>query len=101
MHKNPVKARFTIASGKSSVKLLDKAITLIFRFFLDKYKYMVINVGFWVVQNTKPVMDAINKLSKRRKATSISVFDVSTLYTKLPHNKLLIVLNIYKDCSFD
>ena len=62
---------------------------------------MVINVGFWVVQNTKTVMDAINKMRKRRKATSISVFDISTLYTKLPHNKLLIVLNVYKDYSFD
>ena len=33
MHKNPVKARFIIASRKSSIKLLDKAITLIFRLF--------------------------------------------------------------------
>ena len=46
---------------------------------------------FSVVQNNKPVTDAINKLSKRNKAKSISTFDFSTLYTylQLPHNKLL------------
>ena len=48
---------------------------------------------FWVVQNNKPVIDAMNGLNKQRKATSVSIFDFSTLYTKLPHNKLLMVLN--------
>ena len=46
---------------------------------------------FWVVQNNKLVIDAMDGLYKRRKATSISTFDFSTLYTKLPHNKLLMV----------
>ena len=41
----------------------------------------------------KPVIDAMNKLNKCRKAISISAFDFSSLNTKFQHNKLLIVLN--------
>ena len=43
----------------------------------------------------------MNGLNKRRKATSVSTFDFSTLYTKLPHNKLLMVLNNLIDFCFD
>ena len=56
---------------------------------------------FWVVQNNNPVIDAMNGLNKRRKATFVSSFDFSTLYTKLPHNKLLMVLNNVIDFCFD
>ena len=53
--------------------------------------------SFSVVQNNKLVVDAMNKLNKRRKAASISTFDFPTLYTKLPHNKFMIVLNSFID----
>ena len=43
----------------------------------------------------------MNELNKRRKATSVSTFDFSTLYTKLPHNKLLMILNSLIDFCFD
>ena len=43
----------------------------------------------------------MNELNKGMKATSVSTFDFSTLYTKLPHNKLLIVLNSLIDFCFD
>ena len=43
----------------------------------------------------------MNGLNKRRKATSISTFDVTTLYTKLLHNKLLMVLSSLIDFYFD
>ena len=56
---------------------------------------------FWVVQNNKPVTDAMNGLNERRKATSNSIFDYSRLYTKLPHNKLLMILNSLVDFCFD
>ena len=64
------------------------------RFFTD------VNT-FWVVQNNKPVINAMNGLNKRMKATSVSTFDFSTLYTKSPHNKLLMVLNSLIDFCFD
>ena len=43
----------------------------------------------------------MNGLNKRRKATSVSTFDFSTLYTKFPHNELLMVLNSFIDFGFD
>ena len=43
-----------------------------------------------------------NSESKQLKdATSVSTFDFSTLKTKLPHNKLLMVLNSLIDFWFD
>ena len=42
----------------------------------------------------------MNGLSERKKATSVSTFDFSTLYTKLPHNKLLMVFNSLIDFCF-
>ena len=43
----------------------------------------------------------MNGLNKCRKATSVSTFDISILYTKLPHNKLLMVLNSSIAFCFD
>ena len=43
----------------------------------------------------------MNGLNKRRKATSVSTFDFSSFYTKLPHNKFLMVLNSLIDFCFD
>ena len=43
----------------------------------------------------------MNELNKQRKSTSVSTFDFSTLYTKLTHNKLLMVLNSLTEFSFD
>ena len=89
MHKNPIKAIFLIASPKSSIKPLARTIALIFYLFLDKIQtynnkcrfFKGVN-NFWVAQNNKPVIDAMNRLNKHRKATFVSVFYFSTLYTK-------------------
>ena len=40
-------------------------------------------------------------LINKRKATSVSIFDFSTVYTKLPHNKLLMALNSLIDFCYD
>ena len=108
LHKTPIKARFIIASPKSSVKPLAKVITSAFRLFYrqienynTKCRYFSGVNTFWVVQNNKPVVDAMLKLNKRNKAKSISTFDFSTLYTKLPHDKLLNVLFKLIDFCFD
>ena len=108
MHKSPIKARFIIASPKSSIKSLASTTTSIFRLFFrqiqthnDKCRFFTGVNMFWVVQNNKLVINAINGLNKRRKATSVSTFDFSTLYTKLPYNTLLMVLNSLIDFYFD
>ena len=56
---------------------------------------------FRVTQSNKPVIDEINKLSKSRKANFISTFHCSTLYTKLPLDKLLMELNNFINFCFD
>ena len=47
---------------------------------------------FWTIQNSYPVISSSNKLKKRKAIKSMSTFDFSTLYTKIPHGKLLYVL---------
>ena len=108
MHKNPIKARFIIASPKSSIKPLARTIISIFRLLFrqiqtynGKCRFFTGVNTFWIVQNNKPVIDAMSGLNKRRKAISVSTFDFSSLYTKLPHNKLRMVLNSLIDFCFD
>ena len=43
-----------------------------------------------VVLNNKAVIHVMNKLNKRGKESSISVFEFSILHTKLPHDKLFV-----------
>ena len=88
MHKNSIKARFNIASPKSSIKPLTSIITSIFRLFFrqietynDKCRFFTGVDKSWVVQNNKPVIDAMNGLNERREATSVSTFDF--LFCKL------------------
>ena len=108
MHKNPIKGGFIIASPKSSIKPLARTITSVFRLFFrqiythnDKCWFFTGVNTFWVVQNNEPVIDTMNGLNKRRKATSVSTFDFSTLYTKLAHSKFLMVLNSLIGFCFD
>ena len=48
----------------------------------------------------QPITNAINNLNNRQRARSVSTFDFSTLYTKIPHDKLLFVLNSLVDFCF-
>ena len=66
----------------------------------DKCRFFT-GINTFLVQNNKPVIDAMNGLNKWRKATSVSTFNFSTLYTKLTHKKLLMVLNSSIDFCFD
>ena len=100
MHKNPVGFRFIIGSPKCSLKPLTKDITAIFKMFYNigeryhlKGRLWSGIKTFWVIQNNRPVINSINKIDKRNSAKSLATFDFSTLYTKIPHNKLLDVLN--------
>ena len=86
MHKNLFKARFITASPKSFIKPLASTTTSFFRLFFrqiqtpkDKCRFFTGVNKFWVVQNNKPVTDAINGPNKRRKGTSVSTFYFFTL----------------------
>ena len=107
LHKNPIKFRFIIAAPNCSIKPLSKVITKIFRLFyrqIETYNaksefYSSVKT-FWVIQNNQSVIVSINKLNRRNSAKSLITFDFSTLYTKIPHQKLLEVLNELIDFCF-
>ena len=54
----------------------------------------------WTIQNSNPVISSINKLNNRKAAKSMSTFNFSLLYTRIPHDKLLYVLNQINDFAF-
>ena len=53
---------------------------------------------FWVIQNNSLPLECIKKINKKKNAKQISTFDSSTLYTKIPRDKLLDIL--YKVVDF-
>ena len=107
LHKNPLKFRFIIAAPNCSIKPLSKAITKIFRLFyrqVETYNaksffYSQVKT-FWVIQNNEHVINSIKKLNKKGSVRSMSTFDFSTLYTKIPHEKLLEVMSSITDFCF-
>ena len=108
MHKTPTGARFIIASKLSSLKPLAIDITAIFKCIfshLRKYYGMAEFYSgikhFWVVDNNSDVVASLDKISAKGKARSVSTFDFSTLYTKIPHDKLINVLNELVDFVFN
>ena len=56
--------------------------------------------NFWTTENSYPVISSINKLNKHKAAKSMSTFDFSTLYIKIPHDKLPYVLDGKADFAF-
>ena len=107
MHKTPLKFRFIIAAPKCSIKPLSKAITSVFRLFYNlienfnsKDLYYSSVKSFWVIQNNQKVLESLTRLNKRKKGSCISTYDFSTLYTKIPHDKLLDVLFEITDFCF-
>jgi len=107
MHKNPSKSRFIVAAAQCTTKELAKDITAILKMFYrqienynKKMHFFSYVKNFWVVSNKDPVIEALNKLSNRNNAKSVATFDFSTLYTKIPHDKLKSVLNEITDFCF-
>ena len=108
MHYNPSKARFIVASSCCSTKPLSKTVSVIFRKIQDQIQsfhskaifYANYN-RFWVIKNSTPVLNRLQELNKKKRAKSISTFDFSTLYTKLPHKDLVKVLQSLVDFVFN
>ena len=100
MHKNLTKFRFIIAAPKYSIKPLSKSITSILKLFYSQIEsyikkshfYSDVKI-FWIVQNNEHAINSINKLNSRKRGKCMSTFDFSKLYTKIPHQKLISVLN--------
>ena len=99
MHKNQISFCFIMASPVHSIEPLSKIIASVFHFFYEKLESYHIKgklawiKTFWTIQKSYPVISNINKLNKSKAAKSVSSFDFLVLYTKIPHDKLLCVLN--------
>ena len=96
LHKNSVGSRFIIAFKNCSTKSLSKAVTNVFKLiysqienFHRKFKSLSNYSKFWVLQNEDPVIENINIINRKKKVKSIATYDFSTLYTTLPHDKLI------------
>ena len=107
LHKTPVKSRFIIASKHCTTKCLSKNLSSIFTLFqkqIDTYYakahfYSGIK-SYWIINNRDPVLRAVSKSQARRSAKCVTSFDFSTLYTKIPHDKLIDVLSKIIDFVF-
>ena len=98
MHKIPSGARFIIAGKKCINKQLSKHVTSALKLcysqtdaYHKKTYYFSGANTFWVIQNNSLPLECIKKINKRKNAKQISTFHFSTLYTKIPHDKLLHV----------
>ena len=96
MHKDPTGARFIIASKQCSTKKISKSVSSAFKLiynqienFHTKAKFLNNYNKFWVLQNPDPVLASIKRINRKKGAKSIATYDFSTLYTKLPHDKLV------------
>ena len=107
MHKHPSGCRFIIASKHCSTKSLSKAISSVFKLIftqVEKFhknaKFLNNYNKFWVLQNSDPIIDILKHINRKRRAKSIATYDFSTLYTKLPHTKLIQQLSKVIDLVF-
>ena len=107
LHKNPVKHRFIIASKTCSTKTLSKNVSSIFSLFQrqisayhQKTHFYTGIKSYWIVNDRRPILKAVDRSVARRSARSLTSFDFSTLYTKIPHDKLIMVLNGIIDFAF-
>ena len=108
MHKDPPGARFIIASKQCSTKKISKAVSSTFKLiynqienFHKKAKFLSNYNKFWVLQNTEPVLDIIKQINRKKGAKYIATYDFSTLYTKLPHDKLVKELHNLIEFAYD
>ena len=104
----PSRTRFIVSSSKCSTKPLSRVMSNTFKLifnqiqnFHKKSKFYKNYNRFWVINNSKPLIDKLNVINTKKKTKEISTFDFTTLYTKLPHNDLLRVLYSLIDFVFD
>ena len=108
MHYSPPRRRFIIASATCSTKPLSKLVSMAFKHIFNQIRnfhrkslfYKNYNM-FWVIENSAPVTEKLDQINRVKGAKDISTYDFSTLYTKLPHDDLVRVLNEIIDFVFD
>ena len=92
MHKFPKKFRY-ITSGRntllSSLSVsVGMCLKLLVKFARPSFKYCIDNCIF-IVDNRDKVIDFIDKSNRDGLNKCVSSWDFATLYTKIPHDKLI------------
>ena len=95
LHKTPYGARFIAASNKCTTKQLSSLLTSCFKTILVHYKeycegiYRLTGVNcYWIIDNSKDVLDNLQRINETSQAKSFESFDFATLYTTIPHDAL-------------
>ena len=98
-HKSPIKFRFITATNHSSIKPVAKILKHVFKTIqttiikncLKKDKYRKDGVKTCIIiDNNNPVRENLFKINRSGyPAKSITSFDFDTLYTSIPHSKLI------------
>ena len=108
MHKTPIGSRFIIGSKCSSLKPLGKDITRIFKVLFHHKRRYYRKAGFftglnnfWCVDKSSDITDTLTRINHKVNARSVASFDFSTLYTKIPHDKLIEILSQLIDSTFN
>ena len=94
LHKSPYKERYIAGSSTCSTKELSIHLTKILsavkegqqKYCETVYSRCGIN-HMWILKNSKDLLDNLKSRSFSQ-VSSIKTFDLSTLYTTLPHGKL-------------
>ena len=96
MHKSVPKLRYIAASCNSSIKGLDKIMTqclsAVYQFMKSYCQGIMRYSGFhkmWILENSSQLKEEITRINNQSKAKCISTWDFSTLYTTIPHDKLI------------
>ena len=105
LHKRPYKARFIANSSACSTSELSKLLTSCLTaikihviWYCEKvYKGSGKNL-FWSIKNSTEVLDKLK--SRGFRASSLSTYDFSTLYTTLPHNLMKKKLKHLNEITF-
>ena len=107
MHYSPPRFRFIVASSSCSTKPLSSLASTVYKHIFNQVRnfhnksYFYKNYNrFWVIENSKPIIEKIEKINSQRGAKDISTYDFSTLYTKLPHDDLINNLSTIVDFAF-
>ena len=98
-HKSPVKARFIIASSRSTTKKLAnnisiclKHLILVRKSYCKKIQDLTGIKRWWIIDNNVDVISQIREINESSGAKNINTYDFSTLYTNIPHEKLKVAL---------
>ena len=107
-HKTPVKSRYIVSSAVCATKklasMISKSLKLIMK---GRKKYCSVIEEFtgtnrwWISENNQPVLQTIKEINEKQQAKAVVTYDFSTLYTKIPHDKLKLALNNIVEKCFE